>query len=61
MSTTGNHIFAHGVTPDKVTVEVNEGRVFISVDTEGGYIWVTMFTDEVAGVARKLGQAVIQA
>lgn len=56
---TGTHIYAHKVEPEKVKVEVNDGRVFISVDTEGGYVWLTLFTDEVASVARKLGEAVV--
>lgn len=57
-----NHVYLHGVKADKVSVEVLEGKVRISVDSEGGsYLWVTMFTDEPVGVARNLIATVVNA
>lgn len=57
-----NHVYLHGVTAEKVKVEVRDGQVSICMDgREGSFIWVTLFTDEVAEIARKLGQAVISA
>lgn len=50
-----NHVYLHGVKADKVSAEVLDGKVRISVDAEdGSYLWVTLFTDEVAEVARNL-------
>ena len=55
-----NHLYLHGVKADKVKVEVTEGRLWLTIDAENGaYVWATIFSDEIAEVARKLGSAVI--
>ena len=55
-----NHLYLHGVKADKVKVEVIEGRLWLEIRGENGaYVWATIFSDEIAEVARKLGSAVI--
>ncbi len=55
-----NHIYIHGVKADKVKVEVTEGRIWLTIDGEGGsYLWATLFSDEVVEVVRKLGSALV--